>query len=121
MHDIVYFLAYSHGFPIAQTLKSLVWFNGKFNSFSRNMHGFNYRTVITITVIINYRSLLLHGSDYKVSKINRVSHIWWTYFTSYQASEATAKYEKQGKHGTYCMHELTITSLSPTQNTSTVC
>ena len=67
------------------------------------MHGFDYRTVITITVIINYRSLLLHGSDYKINKINRVSHIWWTYFKSYQASEATAKYEKRGKHETYYM------------------
>ena len=33
------------------------------------MYGSDYRTVNAITVIINYRSLLLNGFDYNISKL----------------------------------------------------
>ena len=47
-------------------------------------------------------SELSHGSEYNMANIFRVSHILPTYFTSLQASEIKAKYEKRGKYWPYC-------------------
>ena len=41
---------------------------------------------------------LSHGSEYNMTNIFRVSGILLTCFTSPQASEIKAKYEKQGKY-----------------------
>ena len=37
------------------------------------MHGFDYCTVITIAVIINYRSLLFHDSAKREARLNVAS------------------------------------------------